>query len=142
MPDDRTELLSDDVSDPLSDDPTEPLPDDVAGVLAALLDPADPVHAALLRQVPHLRVTGRCGCGCGSADFALDVRTVAAAATGAMTVVAAEATLLTGDGECPGEVLLFAQGGYLSWLEVCSWSDDTEVTLAAARGWLRARRPH
>ncbi|MEV7683841.1 hypothetical protein AB0O64_35685 [Streptomyces sp. NPDC088341] len=27
------------------------------------------------------------------------------------------------DGECPGEVLVFAQGGHLSWLEVCSWSD-------------------
>jgi hypothetical protein len=28
--------------------------------------------------------------------------------------------------------LVFAQGGYLSWLEVCSWSDDIEGTLASA----------
>ncbi|MEU2564684.1 hypothetical protein ABZ626_35930 [Streptomyces longispororuber] len=50
--------------------------------------------------------------------------------------MAAEAQLVTEAGECPGEVLVFTQGGYLSWLEVCSWSDD-EVTLAAARDWLQ-----
>ncbi|GAA3047849.1 hypothetical protein GCM10017562_07370 [Streptomyces roseofulvus] len=120
----------------------EPLPADVADVLAELLDPADPVHAVLLRQVPHLRVTGRCGCGCGTADFVLDTGEVEPAPTGdgPGTVVAAEAPLLTETGECPGEVLVFTQGGYLSWLEVCSWSDDIEVTLAAARDWLRAAR--
>ncbi|MGW6562840.1 hypothetical protein [Streptomyces hydrogenans] len=38
----------------------------------------------------------------------------------------------------PGKVLVFTEDGYLSWLEVCSWSDDIEVDLAAARAWLRA----
>ncbi|WP_405715662.1 hypothetical protein OG264_38305 [Streptomyces xanthophaeus] len=59
------------------------------------------------------------------------------APTGPGTVVAAEAQLVTGAGECPGEVPVFTQGGYMSWLEVCSWSDDIEVTLAGARHWLQ-----
>ncbi|MCK8679214.1 helix-turn-helix domain-containing protein [Streptomyces lichenis] len=53
------------------------------------------------------------------------------------TVVAADVQLFTEAGDCPGEVLVFAQGGYLSWLEVCSWSDDVEVNLAKARRWLQ-----
>jgi hypothetical protein len=118
---------------------TESLPAEVVEVLAAVLDTDDPVHGALRRQVPHLSVRGRCTCGCGTTSFALDTGKAEPAPTGPGTVVAAEALLVTETGECPGEVLLFTQGGYLSWLEVCSWSDDVEVTLAAARRWLRTR---
>ncbi|MFF9899514.1 hypothetical protein [Streptomyces longispororuber] len=114
----------------------ESLPADVADVLAAVLEGDTPVHIALRRQVPHLSVRARCTCGCGSAYFELDTSKVEPAPTGPSTVVAAEAQLVTEAGECPGEVLVFTQGGYLSWLEVCSWSDD-EVTLAAARDWLQ-----
>ncbi|MFD3622263.1 hypothetical protein ACFWWT_45345 [Streptomyces sp. NPDC058676] len=118
---------------------TESLPADVADVLAAFLNTDNSVHAALRRQVPHLSVRARCTCGCGTAYFALDTSEVEPALTGPGTVVAAEAQLVTEAGECPGEVLAFTQGGYLSWLEVCSWSDDIEVTLAAARHWLQPR---
>ncbi|MFD6425027.1 hypothetical protein [Streptomyces sp. NPDC060198] len=100
------------------------LPSDVAAVLDAILDPDDPVHAALRKQVPHLGVTSRCTCGCGTAYFARDPGEVEQAPTGPGTVVAADAQLLTESGECVGEVLAFAQAGYLSWVEVCSWSDD------------------
>ncbi|MGW7614050.1 hypothetical protein ACWGKW_43895 [Streptomyces sp. NPDC054766] len=117
----------------------ESLPADVADVLAAVLNGDTPVHLALQRQVPHLSVRARCTCGCGTAYFELDTSKVVPAPTGPSTVVAAEAQLVTEAGECPGEVLLFTQGGYLSWLEVCSWSDDIEVTLAAARHWLQTR---
>ncbi|MEU6059225.1 hypothetical protein [Streptomyces sp. NPDC047097] len=71
--------------------------------------------------------------------IALDTSQVEPTPTGPSTVVAAEAQLVTEAGECPGEVLVFTQGGYLSWLEFCSWSDDIEVTLAAARHWLQTR---
>ncbi|MER5932498.1 hypothetical protein [Streptomyces sp. NPDC002054] len=118
---------------------TESLPADVADVLAELLDTDNPVHAALRRQVPHLSVRARCTCGCGTAHFELDTSEVEPAPTGPGTVVAAEAQLVTEAGECPGEVLVFTQGGYLSWLEVCSWNDDIEVTLAAALQWLQKR---
>ncbi|WP_043478668.1 hypothetical protein [Kitasatospora sp. MBT66] len=116
---------------------TEDLPPDVADVLDALLDTDDPVHAALRAQVPHLSVSGRCTCGCGTAYFGLDRSAVRPAASGPGSVVAAEAQILTDDGDCPGEVLAFAESGYLSWLEVCSWSDTVEVTLALARRTLR-----
>ncbi|MFJ1754969.1 hypothetical protein [Kitasatospora sp. NPDC088134] len=131
---------------------SESLPDDVADVLGVLLDGdgdgaregagegdgggggGGSVRRALRAQVPQLRVRRRCGCGCGSAYFEqLDPAAVRPAACGPGTVVVAEALIRTEDGDCPGEVLVFAQGGYLSWLEVCSWSDTTEVTLALAR---------
>ncbi|MFJ6630848.1 hypothetical protein ACIQMR_05455 [Streptomyces sp. NPDC091376] len=116
---------------------TESLPADVADVLAAVLNGDTLVHIALRRQIPHLSVRARCTCGCGTAYFALDTSKVDSAPTGSSTVVAAEAQLVTEAGECPGEVLVFTQGGYMSWLEVCSWRDDMEVTLAAARHWLQ-----
>ena len=115
------------------------LPSDVADVLAVVLDSDNPVHAALRRQIPHLSVRERCSYGCGTTYFDLDPGAVMPAPIGPGTVVAAEAQLVTGTGECPGEVLAFAQGGYLSWLEVCSWSDDVDVTLDSARQWLRPR---
>ncbi|MGI5484712.1 hypothetical protein [Streptomyces lavendofoliae] len=115
----------------------ESLPADVADVLAAALNKDTPVHVALRRQIPHLSVRARCTCGCGTAYFELDTSKVDPAPTGPSTVVAAEVQLVTEAGECPGEVLVFAQGGYLSWLEVCSWSDDIQVTLAAARHWMQ-----
>lgn len=114
----------------------ESLPADVADVLAVVLNTDDPVHATLRRQVPYLSVRGRCTCGCGTTYFALDTGEAEPAPTGPRTVVAAEAQLVTEAGEYPGEVLVFTQAGYLSWLEVCSWSDDIEVTLSAARRWL------
>lgn len=102
-------------------------------MLEVLLKEDTPAHHALRRQIPHARLQGRCSCGCGTAYFDLDTSAVAPAPGMPGTVVAAGAQLTMDDGECPGEVLVFAQGGYLSWLEVCSWSDDVEVTLTLAQ---------
>ncbi|MGW3561217.1 hypothetical protein ACWDNT_28465 [Streptomyces sp. NPDC000963] len=116
---------------------TGSLPDDVADVLDLVLKPDEPAHVALRRQISHLEVQSRCKCGCGTTCFELDTDEVEPAATGPGAVVAVDVQLFTEAGDCPGEVLVFAQGGYLSWLEVCSWSDDVEVNLAAARRWLQ-----
>ncbi|MFI9046048.1 hypothetical protein [Streptomyces sp. NPDC053427] len=116
----------------------EALPFEVADVLDALLSSDDPVHAALRAQIPHLRILGRCTCGCGTTYFDLDTNAVQPAPSGPGTVVAAEAPILAHNGDCPGEVLAFAAAGYLSWLEVCSWTDDDiKVTLAMAQQSLR-----
>ncbi|MFJ6437818.1 hypothetical protein [Streptomyces sp. NPDC091416] len=113
------------------------LPDDVADVLEFVLNTDEPVYVALRRQIPHLSVQSRCACGCGTAHFVLTTSEVEPAPTGLGTVVAADIQLFTETGECPGEILVFAQSGYLSSLEVCSWTDEVEVNLAAARRWLQ-----
>jgi hypothetical protein len=115
------------------------LPAEVTAALDAILSPQDPVHRVLLDQIPHLAVRERCGCGCGTAYFSIDTDAVVPAPTGAGTVVAASAELETETGDHPGEILVFAQGGYLSWIEVCSWTDDIKLTLAAAAQWLQTR---
>ncbi|MFG2577022.1 hypothetical protein [Streptomyces sp. NPDC048481] len=119
-----------DAAAPLPADAAAPLPADVAAALETMLDPARPVHVALRRQLPHLSVLSRCSCGCGTAFFAVRTDEVEAAPTGPGTVVAASAQIITEAGEHPGEVIVFTRDGYLSWLEVCSWSDDIEVTLS------------
>ncbi|MFD9128415.1 hypothetical protein [Kitasatospora sp. NPDC059571] len=123
--------------DPASGPPTAaPLPAEVAAVLDAVLGRDGEVRAALRRQIPHLGVRARCGCGCGTAYFDLDTGSVQPAPVAGGTRVAAEALLYTESGDCPGEVLVFTHDGFLSWLEVCSWSDDVEVTMTAAARWL------
>ncbi|MFB7673054.1 hypothetical protein ACFC26_16760 [Kitasatospora purpeofusca] len=114
---------------------TGDLPSDVADVLGVLLDGDDPVHVALRAQIPHLRVSERCTCGCGTAYFDLDT-TAVQPAPATPSILIADAQICLENGDRPGEVLVFAQGGYLSWLEVCSWSDTTEVTLALAQRML------
>ena len=117
---------------------SELLPSDVTDVLKMVLEPDDPVHAALRAQVPHLRLHSRCACGCGTAYFEIDAEAVEPApiSPGSSPVVAA-AQLVTEDDASLGEVLVFSDGGYLTSLEICSWSDGTEPTLADARRWLR-----
>ncbi|MFE1928465.1 hypothetical protein ACFW91_38690 [Streptomyces asoensis] len=115
------------------------IPSDAAGVLDVLLSSSDPVQTALRNQVPHLQVTARCTCGCGTTFFDLDTAAVQPAPCGPGTVVAAEAQFQ--DGDCCGEVLVFAAAGYLSWLEVASWGrDNTMTTLARVQQVLRQGR--
>ncbi|MGQ4270652.1 hypothetical protein [Nocardiopsis changdeensis] len=118
----------------------EDLPADVAGVLEAVLDPADPVHAALRAQAGRMRVGLRCGCGCGTADLeAVEGVAPAEPVPGEAGLrIAVQALLYEGDGGCPGEVLVFVRDGRLAWVEVAWWSDAT-VTLAEAARMLRAR---
>ncbi|SEL30255.1 hypothetical protein [Streptacidiphilus jiangxiensis] len=98
------------------------IPAEAVQILEALLNSDEPVHRALLAQIPHLRVTGRCTCSCASIDFGLDRSLVPAAAPSGNPV--AEATVVDADGEPVGGVLVFAYDGYLSNLEVYAWGDD------------------
>ncbi|MEV8099098.1 hypothetical protein [Kitasatospora sp. NPDC085879] len=106
---------------------------DVAEVLGILLADDDPAHVALRLQIPHLSVHASCTCGCGTTYFGLDRGAVEPPPSEPGTRVAAQALIHTTDGTCPGEVLAFTTSGYLSWLEVSSWDDDTDVTLGLAR---------
>ncbi|WP_017589038.1 hypothetical protein [Nocardiopsis ganjiahuensis] len=116
---------------------SERLPADVTDVLERMLEPGDPVHAALRKQVPHLRLRSRCTCECGTAYFEIDAGAVEPAPINSGSPVVADAQLVTEEEESLGEVLVFSYGGYLTSLEVCSWSDGIKPTLADARRWLR-----
>ncbi|MBO1413685.1 hypothetical protein [Streptomyces sp. FH025] len=96
------------------------LPNDIAHVLDALLSEDHPLRA----QLPYLRIESGCTCGCTAYFTGPDT------VTGAEIV--AEATI-----GCDGEVLLFAEGGRLSWLEVCSWTDPKLTLSDAARHLLQ-----
>ncbi|MFJ3902271.1 hypothetical protein [Streptomyces sp. NPDC090025] len=116
------------------------MPDDVAEAFDVVLSEADdPVHRALRAQLPYVRVYERCSCGCGSAYFEeIDPAVVAPAPVERGTRVAVDAQYYTEAGDLCGEILLFTRHGHLSWLEVCSYTDDrAEGTLAFA---LRALR--
>jgi hypothetical protein len=115
---------------------TESLPTDVAGLLDAVLRADDPVHRALREQLPHLRVTKRCGCGCGTATLDVDAAAVAPGPELAETSIAVDVALFEESGEQVGGVLLFTEGGHPALLEVYSWTDE-KVTLAQARQLLR-----
>lgn len=108
----------------------EPLPEDVVATLEHLLQPHDPVHAALLAQISHATVQSRCECGCATVYFDLDADAVTQGPVDpARHPIVAEAGIVASDGQRRGEVLVFARNGYLSWLEVCSWGDATITTL-------------
>lgn len=98
---------------------TEPLPPDITATLRALLAASDPVGAALLAQVPHTRVVGRCGCGCATVDLEVDRTAVAPAQSHDNPAVEAGYT----DPDSAG-VMVCTEGGYLSLLEIYSVADE------------------
>lgn len=106
-----------------TDAPGERIPADAAALLGELLKGDDPVHRALRAQIPHLRVTGGCACPCASLDFGLDRAAVSRAPAPRRNPVA-EATVLDAGGEPVGGALVFADGGYVSRLEVYTWGDE------------------
>ncbi|MGJ5790596.1 hypothetical protein [Streptomyces griseorubiginosus] len=97
----------------------EPLPPDVAATLRALLSGSDPVSGALLAQVPHARVVGRCGCGCATVDLEVD-RTAAAPAPPHDNPAVEEGYA----GPHSAGVLVCTEDGYLSLLEIYSVADE------------------
>jgi hypothetical protein len=101
----------------------EPLPDEVIATLEYLLRRGDPLHDALLAQIPHARISSRCGCGCATVYFELGADAMPGPVDPAREPVVAEADIVTADGECPGQILVFVHRGCLSWLEVCSWDE-------------------
>lgn len=107
---------------PVLDTPRPLSPAELA-VLEHLLDPADPVHAALSRQIPHALVASHCGCGCPTVSFLLGPEAEPAEVTSSYPV-AADADVIPPGETCVGGVIVFARGGLLTGLELYSWLDD------------------
>ncbi|MCX5204583.1 hypothetical protein OG897_24400 [Streptomyces sp. NBC_00237] len=115
----------------------EPLAPDACAVLAALLDGPGPVLAALRAQIPHARVTGRCGCGCATVDLEVDREAVTAAPWHDRPAVEAGYPA----DEYGAGVLLFTAEGYLSGLEIYSASGDPVTEWPDPAGLEIERRP-
>ncbi|MFI8187058.1 hypothetical protein OG539_26290 [Actinacidiphila glaucinigra] len=96
----------------------EPLPQVATATLNALLAGPDPVCSALRGQIPHARVTGRCGCGCATLDLTVDQSAVPPAPVHGNP--AADAWYAVPD---DAGVMAFTEGGYLSRLEIHSASE-------------------
>ncbi|MFD9789527.1 hypothetical protein ACFWXK_01095 [Streptomyces sp. NPDC059070] len=98
------------------------VPAEAITLLEALLASDTPLHHALRAQIPHLQVMGRCSCSCATLDLGLDETLVAAAPV--TDTIVADTEVLDADGQEIGGVLVFAHGGYLSYLEIYTWLDE------------------
>lgn len=106
------------MAEPAEPLPPKPLPPAVAATLEALLTAEDAVGSALRAQIPYAHVAGGCGCGCATVDLAVNREAVPPAPTRS-NGLAADAWYVTPD---DAGVMVFAEDGYLSLLEIYSAS--------------------
>ncbi|OAH13868.1 hypothetical protein [Streptomyces jeddahensis] len=97
----------------------EPLSLEATATLRALLAGSDPVSSALLAQIPHTRVVGRCGCGCVTVDLEVDRTAADPAPQHDNPTVDAWY-----DAPHSAGVMICTEDGYLSLLEIYSVSDE------------------
>ena len=99
----------------------EPRPLNAAelAVLDLLLAPDFPGVDALRRQLSHVRVVGRCPCGCATVDLDVE-RGSCPPAPGRGRPIPSEAEVLTDAGAPLGGIIVFLKDGYLSTLEIYS----------------------
>lgn len=102
--------------------PSRPLNVVERSVLELLLSADFDGVDALRAQAADVEVVGRCGCGCPSVD--LDVAPSARLAVGLTSrLVPSELEILPVGEEPPGQVILFIDGGRLSYLEYVYFGD-------------------
>jgi len=104
----------------------QPLTADVVATIDALLPPGTPGREELLAQLPHSRTGERCACGCATVDLIVDRSAVRPANVTSNPI--AEASFTSDDGTEAGGVLLFAEAGYLSLLEIYTYLDKPMTT--------------
>jgi hypothetical protein len=94
-----------------------PLLPEERATLLALLNYADfEGRHALVVQVESAHVDSYCGCGCATVGLTVDPAAPSARAT--YRPIPNDALVIDGDGEILGGVIVFADDGYLSLLEV------------------------
>jgi hypothetical protein len=99
-----------------------PLLSEERATLLALLNHADfDGRDALLEQVGSARVDWYCGCGCATVTLTVDPAAPSARRT--YRPIPNEATVVDVNGEIIGGVIVFADDGYLSNLEIF-WYDE------------------
>jgi hypothetical protein len=100
-----------------------PLNAEERAVLDLLLAPEFPGAAQLRCQVAHMRVVGRCSCGCATVDLEVAPGMCEPAPDRGSPIVS-EAEVIDDTGEPRGGVIVFLTAGYLSMLEVYAHSTE------------------
>jgi hypothetical protein len=117
-------LSPDDIAEVLNSRPELPRPllAEERVTLLALLNHADfEGRAALLEQVESAHVTAYCGCGCATVSLAVEPSAQSAGKT--YRPIPNEANILDTEGKDIGDVMIFADDGFLSNLEVV-WHEE------------------
>ena len=109
-----------------------PLTPTERGLLDALLSHDFPGAGELRTQIARTTATSGCTCGCGTVDLQVADEATAASVGGVAPV---EGTVLDTDGAPVGGVLLFAEAGRLSRLEVYSYGDPIPLPAAEQVTW-------
>ncbi len=103
------------------------LTDDEQRVLERILEAVFQGVAALRKQLVGVQVVGRCDCGCPSIDLEPASERARSDQVGRLAPV--ELEVIPAAGEPPGAVILFVDGGKLSYLEYVHYSE------APPNGW-------
>ena len=101
--------------------PRELLPEERATLLALLSFADFDGRDALLEQAKGVRAVGECPCGCATVGLVVDPGAPTAGQT--YRPIPNEAEVLDAEGENIGGVIVFADDGYLSGLEIYSYFD-------------------
>jgi len=86
-----------------------------------LPDGAFPDVEVYRRQADHLKVTGKCSCGCPTVDFTVDTTRATQATFHGNPLLPVEAE--AGEGENFVQLILFARDGWLESLELVYYSE-------------------
>ncbi|MEW2499716.1 MULTISPECIES: hypothetical protein [unclassified Amycolatopsis] len=106
-------------------DPPRPLTVQERAILALVLSPDFAGAAELRQQSTSAVVDGCCGCGCPSVSLRTDDSAPMASLSSRLVPI--ELEVLASDDESPGQVLLFADDGRLSYVEyVCFGEPSTD----------------
>ena len=103
-------------------DPRDATAEEIA--LLKLLLPADafPDVSIYREQAEHLKVTGKCNCGCPTVNFTVDAARAQQATFHGDPLLPVEAE--TGDGEDYMQLILFARHGWLESLELVYYNSN------------------
>ncbi len=99
-----------------------PLSKSERALLLAMTGQEFPGSEALRRQVEHASAQQGCGCGCGTINLTVD-KNLSSAVEFARQPTPGEAEVLDPAGKSVGGLILFARDGYLSCLEIYTWTD-------------------
>jgi hypothetical protein len=101
-------------------EPRDPTPEEIELVKLLLPDGAFPNVDIYRAQADHLRVTGKCSCGCPTVNFTVDAAHAQQATFHGDPLLPIEAE--AGEGENYVQLILFAGHGWLESLELVYYS--------------------